>query len=71
MRTQKNLKHRKLTKNERTALYHGLTNANFAGLKIKSMHLVPNVASTANTPSSAQGCHAVQLPDGSWTIVCD
>jgi hypothetical protein len=70
--TMSGAKQRKLTKKQHSALQQGLASASFPGFKIKSMHLIPNVASTAAPPQAAAGaCHAVQLPNGHWVIVCD
>ena len=53
-------------------IYEGLNKAGLGDFKIVSLHLTPaarSVGAAASDPSDA--CHAVQLPNGHWVIVCD
>jgi hypothetical protein len=56
-----------LTKKKITAIHEGLKNAGLSNFKIASLVLRP----TDSIAPDATRCHSVQLPDGSWTIVCD
>lgn len=67
-----NAKVRKLTKKEVAALHKGLAKANLEGLRVRSLHLSPRPRSVgAAAAPDETTCHAVQLPNGHWVIVCE
>ena len=63
---------RKPTKSEIAKIYEGLGRAGLGAFRIASLHLVPAPRSAgAAAPDPSDSCHAVQLPNGHWVIVCD
>jgi hypothetical protein len=60
------------SKDEIVKVYEGLEKAGLGGYRIVSMHLAPAPNSAgAAAPDPSESCHAVQLPNGHWVIVCD
>jgi hypothetical protein len=62
----------KLTKDSIAKIYDGLSKGGLDGYRIVSLHLAPAARSAgAAAPDPSEACHAVQLPNGHWVIVCD
>ena len=61
---------KQLTPDQIATIHNALTQAGLPGLKMNLMHLSPMAG--ADVASGDQGtCHAQQLPNGHWIIVCD
>jgi hypothetical protein len=53
-------------------IYAGLNDAGLGGFRITSLHLSPvPAAAGAAAADPDNACHAQQLPNGHWVIVCD
>lgn len=58
---------KQLTPAQMSTIHDAVAQAGLAGLKINLMHMSP-----MEDPAAGQGsCHAQQLPNGHWVIVCD
>jgi hypothetical protein len=58
---------KQLTPAQMSTIHNAVAQAGFAGFKINLMHLSPMDDAAAGHGT----CHAQQLPNGQWVIVCN
>ena len=63
---------RKITKAEMARIHEALAGLELHDHKIVSMHLAPapRAVGAAAAADPDDDCHAVQMPNGHWMIVC-